>query len=152
MTQLIVHWDVQVPKRGLPSEAEVTTWVQAALKVAKRRRNTEVSIQVLDRAAAQHYNHQYRGRDYATNVLSFPVDLPPEVRTPLIGDLVICAPVVVEEAAAQKKTTRDHFAHLCIHGVLHLLGYDHEVESEAEEMEALEIKALASISIADPYH
>ncbi len=152
MTRLTVHWDVQVPKRGLPSAAQVETWVKAALKVAKRRRVTELSIQVLDRAAAQHFNHTYRGRDYATNVLSFPVDFPPEVSTPLIGDLVICAPVVVEEAAAQNKTVRDHFAHLCIHGVLHLLGYDHEEEVDAEIMETLEIKALAELSIADPYH
>ena len=151
MSQLIVHWDIQVPKRGLPNVADVEVWVQAALKVAKRRRNTELSIQVLDRAAAQHYNLSYRGRDYATNVLSFPVDLPPEVRTPLIGDLVICAPVVAEEAKAQKKAVRDHFAHLCIHGVLHLLGYDHEVDAEAELMEAMEIKALAALSIANPY-
>lgn len=151
MTGLVVHLDYQLPRRGLPTETEVTTWVAAALKVAKRRRATEVSIVVMDREPARAMNRDYRGRDYATNVLSFPVDLPPAVRSPLIGDLVLCAPVLIEEAAAQGKSLKAHCAHLCIHGVLHLLGFDHEEETAAEVMESLEIKALATLSIADPY-
>lgn len=125
--------------------------MQAALRVAGRRKQTELSIQILDREPAQAFNRDYRGRDYATNVLSFPIDLPSGVKTPLIGDLVICAPVMVDEAKAQGKPLKHHFAHLCIHGVLHLLGYDHIEDSDAEVMEALEIKALAKLGITNPY-
>lgn len=151
MTRLVLHLDYQVPRRGWPGEAEVRSWLEAGLRVAGRRRMTELSIQVLDREAAQAFNRDYRGRDYATNVLSFPVELPPGVRTPLIGDLVVCAPVLRDEAKAQGKPLKAHFAHLCIHGLLHLLGHDHEEAAEAERMEALEIKALASLSYPDPY-
>lgn len=151
MSQLLLHLDVQVPRRGLPSRADIETWVAMALRVAGRRKQTELSIQILDREPARAFNRDYRGRDYATNVLSFPVELPPGVRSPLIGDLVICAPVMLEEAAAQQKPLKHHFAHLCIHGVLHLLGYDHLTEPDAQVMEGLEIKALAKLSIANPY-
>ncbi len=96
-------------------------------------------------------NRRYRHRDYATNVLSFPVELPAGIATPLIGDLVICAPVVAREAAAQGKPARAHWAHLSVHGVLHLLGHDHIVEADATRMEALERRILATLGIADPY-
>jgi probable rRNA maturation factor len=96
-------------------------------------------------------NRDYRGKDYATNVLSFPAEFPPGMDLPLIGDLAICAPVVLREAAEQGKAARDHWAHMTIHGVLHLLGYDHLVEQEAELMEALETRILAGLGIADPY-
>ncbi|AVP97348.1 rRNA maturation RNase YbeY [Ahniella affigens] len=151
MSSPIVHLDVQVPKRGLPTRSDIESWVQAALRVARRRKPTELSIQILDREPAQAFNRDYRGRDYATNVLSFPVELPPGVKTPLIGDLVICAPVMADEAKAQGKALKQHFAHLCIHGVLHLLGYDHIEDADAEIMEALEIKALATLGIPNPY-
>jgi probable rRNA maturation factor len=93
----------------------------------------------------------YRKRDYATNVLSFPADLPEGVSLPLIGDLVICAPVVAREAIEQRKVLRDHYAHMTIHGTLHLLGHDHENDADAERMEALERDILAGFSVADPY-
>jgi probable rRNA maturation factor len=110
-----------------------------------------VSVRIVDTEEGQALNLQYRGRDYATNVLSFPVELPPGVNLPLIGDLVICAPVVAREAAEQGKKPADHWAHLTIHGTLHLLGYDHIDEAEAETMEALETRVLAGLGIADPY-
>ncbi len=95
-------------------------------------------------------NRRYRGKDYATNVLSFPAELPRGVALPLLGDLVICAPVVTREAGEQGKPLRHHYAHLTIHGVLHLLGYDHQAERDAQRMEALETRILHWLVIPDP--
>lgn len=136
---------------GIPRSDSFQRWVQAALQVARRRRASELAIRIVDAAEGRELNHQYRGRDYATNVLSFPADLPPGLRLPLLGDLIICAPIVAREAAEQGKPLRDHYAHMTVHGVLHLLGYDHMVDDEAERMEALERRALAGLGIADPY-
>ena len=144
-----------LPRTGLPTRPQFHQWVLAALSGAGRRFDSEVAIQLVDAAEGQAMNRQYRGKDYATNVLSFPADLPeglPEdFDFPQLGDLVICAPVVAREAAEQGKALGDHYAHLTIHGVLHLLGFDHVQEAEAEEMEALERQILASLGIADPY-
>ena len=144
-----------LPRTGLPTRPQFRQWVLAALSGAGRRCDSEVAIQLVDAAEGQAMNRQYRGKDYATNVLSFPADLPeglPEdFDFPQLGDLVICAPVVAREAAEQGKALGDHYAHLTIHGVLHLLGFDHVEEAEAEEMEALERQILASLGIADPY-
>ena len=144
-----------LPRTGLPTRPQFRQWVLAALSGAGRRFDSEVAIQLVDAAEGQVMNRQYRGKDYATNVLSFPADLPeglPEdFDFPQLGDLVICAPVVAREAAEQGKALGDHYAHLTIHGVLHLLGFDHVEEAEAEEMEALERQILASLGIADPY-
>ncbi|ANB19275.1 rRNA maturation RNase YbeY [Dokdonella koreensis] len=138
-------------RRGLPQRTSFARWVAAAVAAARRRRATELSIRLVGVDEGRLLNVQYRGRDYATNVLSFPADLPPGLRLPLIGDLVICAPVVAREAAEQGKTARDHYAHLTVHGVLHLLGYDHEADADAERMEALETRVLAGLGVADPY-
>jgi len=138
-------------RKGIPASASFRHWVEAALKGARRRKASEVSIRIVEAGEGQALNLQYRGRDYATNVLSFPVDLPPGVDVPLLGDLVICAPVVTREAAEQGKKATDHWAHLTVHGTLHLLGFDHIEEAEAEEMEALETRILAGLGIADPY-
>ena len=136
---------------GIPRGDSFRLWVQAALQVARRKRASELSIRIVDHDEGRELNRQYRGRDYATNVLSFPADLPPGLRLPLLGDLILCAAVVAREAAEQHKPLRHHYAHMTVHGVLHLLGHDHLVEAEAERMEALERKALASLGIADPY-
>jgi probable rRNA maturation factor len=136
---------------GLPAASSFRRWVEAGLAGAKRRAAATVSIRLVDAAEGRELNRRYRHKDYATNVLSFPADLPPGVKLPLLGDLVICAPVVAREAAEQGKAVRDHYAHLTIHGVLHLLGYDHETSAEAERMEALERRVLARLGIADPY-
>ncbi|WP_430390884.1 rRNA maturation RNase YbeY [Dyella sp. 20L07] len=140
------------PRKGVPAAASFRTWVEAALRGAKRRKATELSIRIVDAKEGRSLNREYRGKDYATNVLSFPVELPPGITLPLIGDLAICAPVVAREAAEQGKHPRDHWAHMTIHGVLHLLGYDHIEDREAEDMEALETRILAGLGIADPYN
>ena len=151
MSKLDVAVGYAAPRKGVPASASFRRWIEAALKGARRRKASEVSIRIVDAEEGRALNLQYRGRDYATNVLSFPVELPPGVDLPLIGDLVICAPVVAREAAEQGKKPADHWAHLTIHGTLHLLGYDHIDEAEAEAMEALETKVLAGLGIADPY-
>jgi len=138
-------------RKGVPASASFRRWVEAALKGARRRKGTEVAIRIVDADEGQALNLQYRGRDYATNVLSFPADLPPGVNLPLIGDLVICAPVVAREAAEQGKKAAHHWAHMTVHGTLHLLGYDHLDDAEAEAMEALETRILAGLGIPDPY-
>ena len=138
-------------RKGVPAPASFRRWVEAALKGARRRKATQVAIRIVDADEGQALNRQYRGRDYATNVLSFPADFPPGVQLPLIGDLVICAPVVAREAAEQGKKPTDHWAHMTVHGTLHLLGYDHIEDGEAEAMEALETRILAGLGISDPY-
>ncbi|ULU25046.1 rRNA maturation RNase YbeY [Dyella terrae] len=138
-------------RKGVPTSASFRQWVEAALRGAKRRKATELSIRIVDAKEGRTLNRDYRGKDYATNVLSFPVELPPGVKSPLIGDLVICAPVVAKEATEQGKLARNHWAHMTVHGVLHLLGYDHIEDDEAEAMEALETRVLAGLGIDDPY-
>ena len=138
-------------RAGLPSSTSFRRWVAAALRGAKHRKPAELAIRIVDTEEARALNNDYRGKDYATNVLSFPAERPPELKLPLLGDLAICAPVVLREAREQRKPPKDHWAHLTVHGVLHLLGYDHIVEGEAEAMEALETRILAGLGIADPY-
>jgi len=140
-----------VPRRGIPAAASFRVWVEAALRGAKRRKQAELAIRIVGLDEGRALNRDYRHKDYATNVLSFPTELPPGVQLPLIGDLAICAPVVAREAAEQGKRERDHWAHLTVHGVLHLLGYDHIEDTDAETMEALETRILAGLGIADPY-
>ena len=119
--------------------------------MAGRRKRSEVNILIVGSHPGRDYNRQFRQRDYATNVLSFPYQPMPHEKTALIGDLVICAPVVAIEAIAQEKNVRDHYAHMTIHGVLHLLGFDHIDDSDAERMETIERRILATLGIGDPY-
>ena len=151
MSAMTLHVGYAVPRAGIPSPASFRLWVEAALRGAKRRKATELSIRIVGADEGRALNRDYRGKDYATNVLSFEAGLPPELKLPLIGDMVICAPVVAREAAEQGKRVRNHWAHLTVHGALHLLGYDHIVATEAEAMEALETRILAGLGIADPY-
>jgi probable rRNA maturation factor len=141
-----------IGRHGLPSPASFRAWVDAALSAARRKTPAELSIRLVDAREGREFNRSYRGKDYATNVLSFPAELPRGVKLPLLGDLVICAPVVAREATEQCKLLRDHYAHLTIHGLLHLLGHDHENDRDAEKMEALERRILARLGIADPYN
>ena len=150
-SNLELHVGYGLPRAGLPASASFRRWVEAALRGAKRRKPAALAIRLIDADEGRALNRDYRGKDYATNVLSFPAELPPGVALPLIGDLAICAPVVKREAAEQGKREWDHWAHLTVHGVLHLLGYDHIVEAEADVMEALETRILAGLDIADPY-
>jgi probable rRNA maturation factor len=146
-----VHVGYALPRRGIPTPGSFRRWVAAALSGARHRKPAELSIRIVGAREGRALNRQYRGKDYATNVLSFPVDLPQGVAPPLLGDLVICAPVVAREAREQGKVPRDHYAHLTVHGVLHLLGFDHQDERDAARMESLEKRILAGLGIADPY-
>ena len=133
---------------GQPDDESLRRWAGLALR---DKPGHELTIRLVDDDESRSLNHEYRGKDYPTNVLSFPSDLPPELNIPLLGDLVICVPVVLREAAEQNKTPDAHWAHMVIHGCLHLLGYDHMEGAEAEEMENLERHLLAELGIADPY-
>lgn len=134
---------------GIPEAARFAAWAEAAL--AGERDQAELSIRVVGEDEGRALNRQYREKDYATNVLSFPADIPDYVELPLLGDLVICAPVVAAEARQQGKTPEAHWAHMVVHGVLHLLGYDHIEDSLAEVMENRERKILSGFGFADPY-
>ncbi|HTV84502.1 MAG TPA: rRNA maturation RNase YbeY [Dyella sp.] len=147
----IVHVNYGLARTGLPSARSFQRWVEAAMRGARRRRAAELSIRIVGTREGRKLNRDYRGKDYATNVLSFPVELPPGVKLPLIGDLVICASVVARESKEQGKLAKDHWAHMTVHGVLHLLGYDHLDDTQAQAMEALETRILAGLGMADPY-
>lgn len=157
MTKGPVRLDVAVgyavPRAGIPAAVSFRKWVAAAL--AGRIREADLAIRIVGSKEGQSLNHHYRGKDYATNVLSFPAELPeglPKgVKLPLLGDLVLCAPVIAKEAAAQGKPVNAHYAHLTVHGVLHLLGWNHEDSREAECMEQLEREILAGLGLPDPY-
>ncbi len=133
----------------IPDKQEFIRWV--TIVTCEEKPDAEISIRIVDKLESQTLNKQYRGINKPTNVLSFPADFPEGVHIPLLGDIVICAPIVELEAKAQNKTLEDHWAHMLIHGVLHLLGYDHIEDNEAEIMEALEIKYLAHLGISSPY-
>ena len=153
MTRGPIHLDVAVsyaaPRAGVPASTSFRKWVAAALK--GRIREADLAIRIVDEREGQALNRHYRGKDYATNVLSFPAEVPEGVKLPLLGDLVICAPVVAREAAEQGKPVAAHYAHLTVHGVLHLLGWDHEHDKDAEAMEQLEREVLAELGLPDPY-
>ena len=149
--QLEVSVSYGLPRTGIPAAVSFRRWVAAACQ--GRIRRADLAIRVVDSKEGQSLNRHYRGKDYATNVLSFPAELPPGVNMPLplLGDLVICAPVVAREAAEQGKLLNAHYAHLTVHGVLHLLGLDHDNPHEAEAMEQFEREILAGLGLADPY-
>ncbi|AQT59729.1 rRNA maturation RNase YbeY [Cellvibrio mixtus] len=134
----------------IPALAELERWVSAALQ-SQKLEDAEVSLYIVDEDESQELNNQYRGKDYPTNVLSFPADIPEEVGVPLLGDLVVCAPVVEREAREQGKTLAAHWAHMLVHGSLHLLGFDHIDDGEAEEMEALETEIITGLGYPAPY-
>ncbi|HVI26309.1 MAG TPA: rRNA maturation RNase YbeY [Xanthomonadaceae bacterium] len=159
MTKGPVRLDVSVgyavPRAGLPAAVSFRKWVAAAL--AGRIREADLAVRLVGAREGRALNRHYRGKDYATNVLSFPADaaegivLPQGVRMPLLGDLVLCAPVIAREAKEQGKPLAAHYAHLTVHGTLHLLGWDHEDAREADCMEQLEREILAGLGIGDPY-
>ncbi|MAF17436.1 MAG: rRNA maturation RNase YbeY [Marinomonas sp.] len=149
MTEL--YLDLQIATESednLPSEADFQKWTSAALPSDGE---FEVTIRLVDEAESHELNLEYRGKDKPTNVLSFPFEVPDGIELPLLGDLVICRQVVEQEAIEQQKPLSHHWAHMVVHGILHLRGYDHIKDDEAEEMEALETEILATLSIPDPY-
>jgi probable rRNA maturation factor len=137
-------------RKGVPVARSFEAWVRAAL-AGRRTGRVEVGIALFGEADARRLNREYRRRDYATNVLSFPFEAARGERSSMLGDLAICPAVVAREAREQGKRARDHFAHLTVHGTLHLIGYDHEHERDAEHMEAIERRVLAGLGIRDPY-
>lgn len=136
-------------EEGIGSEYDFETWVKLAL--GDRQQDTELSIRLVGEKEIQTLNKQYRNKDKPTNVLSFPAVNVPGMPESHIGDLIICVPVVVREAFDQEKTEKAHFAHITIHGILHLLGYDHQNDDEAREMESLEVRLLEQLGIDNPY-
>jgi len=127
---------------GIPSDALFKKWARKALRV-----NAEITLRIVDEVEGRSLNKEYRGKDYATNVLTFPLLEEPFI----MADILICAPVVAKEAKEQGKTLEAHFAHLMVHGVLHAHGYDHEVPAQAELMESIEIQTLTNLGYANPY-
>jgi probable rRNA maturation factor len=145
-----VTLDLQIACDGdVPSESQFQQWVDAALADVKE--DCELSIRLVETDESQELNSTYRGKDKPTNVLSFPFEAPVEIEPILLGDLVVCSAIVKQEAMEQNKQEHDHWAHMVVHGCLHLLGYDHIDDDEAEEMEALERTILKSLAISDPY-
>jgi len=134
---------------GLPTEEQIVQWATAA--VQPEGDEVEMTVRIVDEAESHELNLTYRGKDRPTNVLSFPFECPDEVELPLLGDLVICRQVVEREAAEQEKPLMAHWAHMVVHGSLHLLGYDHIEDDEAEEMESLETQIMQGLGFDDPY-
>ncbi|RRJ83580.1 rRNA maturation RNase YbeY [Aestuariirhabdus litorea] len=132
-----------------PSQETLHHWAEVAL--AGRRTEAELSVRLVDEAESADLNQQYRGKQGPTNVLSFPAEFPAGIPLPLLGDLVICAPVVEREAREQHKALEAHWAHMIIHGTLHLLGFDHIDDQEAQEMETLETELMMQLGFQDPY-
>ncbi|UXY16129.1 rRNA maturation RNase YbeY [Chitiniphilus purpureus] len=135
---------------ALPTRAQLKAWAEAALQPGVKQ--AELTLRLVDAPEGQTLNREYRGKDYATNVLTFTFDDLPDIPgLPLMGDLVLCAPVVEQEAQEQDKPVLAHYCHLVVHGVLHLQGYDHQQEDEAQAMEALEAQIVTALGYDDPY-
>jgi probable rRNA maturation factor len=147
--QLDVQVAVDAASHSLPTEAQLHEWASAVL--AGRREVAELSVRIVDAAQSAELNERYRQKAGPTNVLSFAFEAPAGVELPLLGDLVICAEVVENEADEQHKTPMSHWAHMIVHGTLHLLGYDHQDDQQAAAMEAEEIKILQALGFANPY-
>ncbi|HKU70440.1 MAG TPA: rRNA maturation RNase YbeY [Burkholderiales bacterium] len=141
-TQLGLSVQYGVRKRGLPSPAQFRRWARAALE-----RSALVTVRIIGNSEARALNRDFRGRNYPTNVLTFVMREKPRLE----GDLALCAPVIAREARAQKKSTAAHYAHLVVHGVLHLQGYDHQNENEARAMEHRETRIVTRLGFPDPY-
>ncbi len=134
---------------GIPSSTQLRRWVCSALQ--DRADTAELTVRIVDEAEITALNRSYRGKDAPTNVLSFPYQALPGVESGLLGDVVICAPVVAREAVVQGRSPEAHWAHITIHGVLHLLGYDHRDAAEADTMEQLESRLLGRLGYPDPW-
>ncbi len=147
--QLDVGVSYGIPRKGVPAAASFKRWVAAALE--GRIMRADLALRLVDEREGRALNLHYRGKQNATNVLSFPAELPKGVKLPLLGDIVLCAPVIAREAREQRKPLNAHYAHLSVHGVLHLLGFDHNDERDAEAMEAIEREILAGLGLPDPY-
>ncbi|HBW3293132.1 TPA: rRNA maturation RNase YbeY [Klebsiella pneumoniae] len=150
MSQVILDLQLACEETsGLPDEALFQRWVDAVIPTFQEE--SELTIRLVDVAESHELNLIYRGKDKPTNVLSFPFEAPPGIEMPLLGDLIICRQVVEQEASEQGKPLEAHWAHMVVHGSLHLLGYDHIEDDEAEEMEGLETEIMLALGYEDPY-
>jgi probable rRNA maturation factor len=149
--ELKLELDLQIAtdNNRLPTQDNFELWVRTAL--GNTMTEAELTIRIVDDVESQNLNSTYRGKDKPTNVLSFPFEAPPEIEIPLLGDLIICASVVEQEAIQQNKPSQAHWAHMVVHGCLHLLGYDHINDAEAEEMESLETQLIENLGFNNPY-
>jgi len=136
-------------EQGLPTEQDIQLWLDKT--IPQFQKSAELTIRIVDTEESHQLNHEYRGKDKPTNVLSFPFDAPPGIELDLLGDLIICRQVVEKEAEEQNKPLLAHWAHMVVHGSLHLLGYDHIEDDEAEEMESLETEIMQAMGLEDPY-
>ncbi|SDW41435.1 rRNA maturation RNase YbeY [Marinobacter mobilis] len=148
MSELTVDIQRAYEASGVPDDQSLTAWANAAWQ---QEHDSEVTIRIVDCDESASLNDQYRGKSGPTNVLSFPFEAPAGITVPLAGDLVIAADVVVREAQEQNKSLESHWAHMVIHGLLHLQGYDHINDEDAEVMENLEIQLLTQLGYANPY-
>ena len=135
----------------MPDEQEVNTWLQCVLEQVHCDTPAQFSVYIVSEQEITALNSQYRHKNRATNVLSFPYQALPGVDVPLLGDIVICADVVNKEALEQDKSAEQHWAHMIVHGALHLLGYDHMDDQDAQQMETMEIRILSQLGFSNPY-
>lgn len=151
----VEHDEALSDHADLPAQADFQRWAEAALTAASGPLDCELAIRIVGEAESRSLNHEYRDKDKPTNVLSFAAELPESVIAELpslpLGDLVICAPVVAREAREQGKPQAAHWAHMTVHGVLHLLGHDHVDPADAALMEPLEVAILATLGWPNPY-
>ncbi len=148
---MVVQIDLQNDDKldDIPKALDFLTWVNAALR--KKYDNLEQTIRIVNKLESQALNAQYRDKDVPTNILSFPAETP-NLGYQYLGDLVICAPLVIQEAGEQGKAVNAHWAHLVVHGILHLQGFDHENDTDAQKMELLEVEILSTLGYSNPYN
>ncbi|WP_435248733.1 rRNA maturation RNase YbeY [Vibrio sp. nBUS_14] len=147
-----IELDLQIAvenEQGLPTEQDIQLWLNKT--ISQFQESAELTVRIVDTEESHQLNHDYRGKDKPTNVLSFPFEAPPGMELDLLGDLIICRQVVEKEAEEQNKPLLAHWAHMVVHGSLHLLGYDHIEDDEAEEMESLETEIMQTMGFEDPY-
>lgn len=154
MLDLELQWGID--EQAIPTLEQCQKWVHLSLQEPRSFEPVEITIRIVDQEESQTLNYDYRGIDKPTNVLSFEFEQPPGLvdlgeELPYLGDLVICAEIVTKEAQEQNKTLEAHWAHMIVHGTLHLQGYDHIDEDDAEEMEAIEIEIMQSLGLGNPY-
>lgn len=147
--ELALELQIHSQQEGIPDRQDFERWISTALQDYKTQ--AEVVVRIVDEQESEQLNSAYRQRSGATNVLSFPFEAPPQMEMDLLGDMVICAPVIAREAREQGKSLESHWAHMAVHSSLHLLGFDHQDEQEAVEMESLEKNILARMGYANPY-
>ncbi len=150
-TKLDVSLSYGCPRLGIPARTSFVRWAMATLQHLEQHGSFDLSIRIVDEDEGLALNRDFRGKSYATNVLSFPSDTLKQRGPRVLGDIALCAPVVKREANEQAKTLSAHYAHLTIHSVLHLLGFDHQEDAAATQMEALEVQILQGFAYADPY-